>query len=93
MTTNAGQSAFRLNQHGRWIIYRLTAGDLFREEPDRQVSRLLLQKVTNSVVMPASEPGVAGWRWELLVGTARHAAPTMVPFTFAAAQTATIAKP
>ena len=85
-TTVAGETV-KIPEAGREILYRLAAGELRREIPAQNLSRLLLPKVKSSAMKTESRDGVTAWRWELELTPRRKDAHLPLLFTFAAAQT------
>jgi hypothetical protein len=71
----------------RTVVYRFEAGELHREIPAQNNSRLLLPKVKTSEMTTEARDGVTAWRWELAVTPRRNEARLPLLFTFEAAQT------
>jgi hypothetical protein len=70
----------------RMVVYRFTAGELRREIPSQNNSRLLLPKVKASEMTTEARGGAIAWRWELAVTPRRQEAHLPMLFTFEAAQ-------
>jgi Tfp pilus assembly protein FimT len=70
----------------RMVVYRFAAGELHREIPAQNNSRVLLPKVKTSEMTTEARDGVTAWRWELAVTPRRKEAPLPLLFTFEAAQ-------
>jgi len=68
------------------IIYRLAAGELWRENPAQNRSRLLFTKVKTSEMNAAARDGVTAWCWELELIPPRPERHFPLLFTFEAAQ-------
>lgn len=68
------------------IIYRLTDGELRREIPSQNLSRVVLEKVKASEMKTEPRAGVTAWRWELELTPRRKEAHFPLLFTFEAAQ-------
>ena len=85
-TTATGETV-KISEGGKEVLYRLANGELRREIPTQNFSRLLLPKVKSSAMKTESRDGVTAWRWELEVTPRRKDAHLPLVFTFAAAQT------
>jgi len=85
-TTTAGELV-TIPENGRKVLYRFDAGELRREIPAQNISRLLLPKVKASEMKTAARGGVTAWRWELTVAPRRKESNLPLMFTFEAAQT------
>lgn len=68
------------------IIYRLAAGELWRDVPAQNSSQLLFTKVKTSEMNAAAHDGVTAWCWELELIPPRHERHFPLLFTFEAAQ-------
>jgi hypothetical protein len=84
-TTSEGETA-RIPAGGKEILYRFTAGELRREVPAQNNSRLLLAKVKSSAMTTEVRDGVTAWRWELEATPQQKNAHFPLFFTFEAAQ-------
>ncbi len=84
-TTATGETV-KIPTSGKEIIYQLHDGELRREIPTQNSSRLLLEKVKTSEVKTVSRDGVSAWRWELELAPRRKEAHFPLLFTFEAAQ-------
>jgi len=71
----------------RTVVYRFESGELHREIPVQNNSRLVLPKVKTSEMTTTVSNGVTAWRWELAVTPRRNESPLPLLFTFEAAQT------
>ncbi len=85
-TTAAGE-VVRIPETNREIIYRFESGEMRREIPDSNNSRLLLTKVKSSRIETDVRGGVTAWRWELELVQRRKELNLPLRFTFEAAQT------
>ena len=85
-TTATGETV-RIPEGGKEVFYRFTGGELRREIPEQNNSRLLLAKVKASEMKPETRDNVTAWRWELEVTPRRKETHIPLLFTFAAAQT------
>ena len=83
-TTTTGETV-RIPKGNKMIVYHLETGELRREVPAQNDSRLLLTKVRVSEMRAAARDGVVAWRWEL-EATPRREANFPLLFTFEAAQ-------
>jgi hypothetical protein len=84
--TTATNEVVRIPETGREIIYRFESGELHREVPAVNDSRLLLPKVKFSRIETDVRGGVTGWRWELELVQRRKEMNLPLRFTFEAAQ-------
>jgi len=84
-TTAEGETV-KIPEGGKEIIYRFASGELLREIPAQNHSRLLLGKVKLSEVKSAARDGVTAWHWELELTPRRKEAQFPLRFTFQAAQ-------
>ena len=84
-TTPTGELV-KIPEGGKEILYRLAAGELRREIPAQNHSRVLLPKVKSSAMKTESRAGVTAWRWELEVTPRRKEPHLPLIFTFAAVQ-------
>ena len=82
-STPAGE-VVRIPQPGGVIIYRFASGELRREVPALNDSRLLLPKVKTSRMETDVRGGVTGWRWELEMAQRRKEMNLPMRFTFEA---------
>lgn len=66
------------------VCYRFAGGEVRREVPSRNQSRLLLAKVNSSEIKNDLRGGITAWRWELKLDSRKQ---TLLPllFTFEAA--------
>ena len=85
-TTAAGE-VVRIPEMGKEVVYRFEAGEVRREIPALQVSRVLLPKVAASTMQTETRGNVAAWHWELELTPRRQETALPLRFTFAAAQT------
>jgi len=85
--TTAGGETVRIPGNGSEILYRFESGELRREIPAQNISRLLLAKVKVSEMKTEARDGVAVWRWELEVTPRGKDTHFPLLFTFGAAQT------
>lgn len=85
MATATGEVA-RIPKTGGEIIYRFESGELRREVPAINNSRLLLSKVKSSQIETDIRGGVTGWRWELELVQRRKEMNLPLRFTFEAVQ-------
>lgn len=85
--TTATEEIVRIPEGEKEVIYRFTGGELRREIPSQNHSRLLLTKVKSSGMKTESRAGVTTWRWEVELVPRRKEAHLPLLFTFAAAQT------
>jgi hypothetical protein len=85
MATATGEVA-RIPETGREIIYRFESGELRRENPSANDSRLLLTRVKTSRIETDVRNGVTGWRWELELTDRRKETHLPLQFTFEAVQ-------
>jgi hypothetical protein len=69
------------------VVYRFADGQLFREIPAQNHSRVLLDRVKASEITSAARDGVDAWRWELEIQPRRKETHLPLLFTFEAAQT------
>lgn len=84
-TTAAGE-VVKIPEGGKDIIYRFIGGELRREIPAHNHSRVLLERVKVSEVKSAVRDGVSAWRWDLELQPRRKEAQFPLLFTFEAAQ-------
>jgi hypothetical protein len=84
--TKANGEVVRIPETGREIIYRFESGELRREVPAINDSRLLLPKVKTSRMETDVRSGVTGWRWELELVQRRKEMNLPLRFTFEAVQ-------
>jgi hypothetical protein len=84
-TTAAGE-VVRIPETGREIIYRFESGELRREIPAINDSRLLLPKVKTSRMETDVRGDVNGWRWELELVQRRKEMSLPLRFAFEAVQ-------
>lgn len=85
--TAAAEEIVRIPEGKKEVIYRFNGGELRREIPSQNQSRLLLAKVKSSEMKTESRAGVTAWRWEVELTPRRKEAHLPLLFTFAAAQT------
>jgi hypothetical protein len=85
-TTPAGE-VIRIPHGEKSIIYRFNGGELRREIPAQNHSRVLLERVKVSEVKSTVREGVSAWRWDLELQPRRKEAQFPLLFTFEAAQT------
>lgn len=85
-TTATGETV-RIPEGEREIIYRFESGELHREIPAQNISRLMLAKVKASEMKTDARDNVTAWRWEVELTPRRQEAYLPLLFTFAAAQT------
>ena len=71
---------------GKEIVYRFSGGELRREVPAQNSSRVVLERVKISEMKSAARDGVSAWRWELELQPRRKEAKLPLRFTFAVAQ-------
>ena len=86
IATTATGKVVRIPEAGREIIYRFESGELRREVPAMNDSRLLLPKVKTSRVETELRGDVTGWRWELELMQRRKEMNLPLRFTFEAVQ-------
>jgi hypothetical protein len=86
VTTTATGEVVRIPGTGREIIYRFEAGELRREIPAMNDSRLLLTKVKTARMETDVRGDVTGWRWELELTDRRKETHLPLRFTFEAVQ-------
>jgi hypothetical protein len=84
--TTADGATIEIPAREKKIIYRLAAGELRREIPSQNLSRLVLEKVKASDMKAESRDGVSAWRWELELTPRRKEAHFPLLFMFEAAQ-------
>jgi hypothetical protein len=82
-TTAAGEIV-KIPGHERDIVYRYAGGELCREIPSQNFSRVVLLKVKNSDMKAESRPYVSAWRWNLQLTPRRNEGPFPSLFTFEA---------
>jgi hypothetical protein len=87
VATTATGALVMIPEGERKILYRFAAGELRREIPAQNISRLLLPKVKVSEMKTEAREGVTAWRWEIAVTPRRKEASLPLLFTFEAAQT------
>ena len=85
--TSPIEGIVRIPEGEKEVVYRFNDGELRREIPSQNQSRLLLAKVKSSEMKSASRAGVTAWRWEVELTPRRKEAHLPLLFTFAAAQT------
>lgn len=66
------------------ILYRFESGELRREIPEKNNSRLLLAKVKTSQMLADERASVQAWRWELELNSRRKETHLPLLFTFEA---------
>jgi hypothetical protein len=86
VVTTATNEVVRIPETGREIIYRFESGELHRENPSANDSRLLLPTVKTSRMETDIRGGVTGWRWELELVQRRREMNLPLRFTFGAVQ-------
>jgi len=77
----------RIPEGGNEIVYRFAEGELRREVPAQNNSRLLLAKVKTSEIKAVARENVKAWRWEVELVPPRKMTRFPLQFTFEAAQT------
>jgi hypothetical protein len=85
-TMAAGQTV-KIPQDGKMIIYRFTGGELWRDIPAQNNSRLLLAKIKTSAMKTGARDNVTAWRWDVELTPRRKEPFIPLRFTFEAAQT------
>ena len=85
-STAAGETV-RIPETGGEILYRFADGELRRENPAKNNSRLLLAKVKTSDMKTAARENVMAWQWEVELVPPNKAGRFPLLFTFEAAQT------
>jgi hypothetical protein len=86
VTTTTTNELVSIPEAGREIIYRFESGELRRDIPAINDSRLLLAKVKTSRIETDIRGGVTGWRWELELVQRRKEMNLPLRFTFEAVQ-------
>ncbi len=86
LEANINNEIVKFSENGKEIIYRWTDGELRREIPAQNISRVLLPKVKMSAMTAEIRNGVTAWRWELEAIPRRKEAQLPLRFTFEAAQ-------
>jgi hypothetical protein len=76
----------RIPRHEKEIVYRFSDGELRREIPAQNYSRVLLPKVKTSGMKTTPRSGVTAWRWEMELTPRRKGARLPLLFTFEAVQ-------
>lgn len=76
----------RIPRNEKEIVYRFSDGELRREIPAQNHSRVLLAKVKTSEMKTTPRSDVTAWRWELELTPRRKEARLPLLFTFEAAQ-------
>jgi hypothetical protein len=84
-STEAGE-VVRIPRKEKEIVYRFSGGELRREIPAQNHSRVLLPKVKVSEMKTTPRSGVRAWRWELELTPRRKEARLPMLFTFETAQ-------
>jgi hypothetical protein len=69
------------------VVYHFESGEVRREIPALQTSRLVLPQVKSSHMTEDARDGVTAWRWELELAERRAQINVPLSFTFEAAQT------
>jgi hypothetical protein len=86
VTPTATGEVARIPEGNREIIYRFESGELHRENPSANESRLLLARITTSRIETDVRGDVTGWRWELELTDRRKETHLPLRFTFEAVQ-------
>ena len=84
-TTESGETV-KIPEGGQEVLYRFSGGELRREIPSQNHSRLLLVKVKASAMKTAARENVKAWRWEVELTAPRKENRFPLLFTFEAAQ-------
>ncbi len=84
---SAAGERMRIPGAQKGIVYRIEAGEMWRESAASPTPQLLLRKIKNSSVTPEARAGVTAWRWELELEVRRNESQLPLLFTFEAAQT------
>lgn len=85
-TSAAGETA-RIPETGGEVLYHFTGGELRRENPAQNNSRLLLARVKTSEMNTEARGDVTAWRWEVELTPRRQETRIPLLFIFEAAQT------
>lgn len=85
--TVKGEAMVKIPTGGSDVVYRFSDGELRREIPAQNSSRLLLEKVKVSEMTSAAQSNVTAWHWELELAPRRNETHFPLRFTFEAAQT------
>lgn len=81
---NAGGETVQMPQKGQTVVYRFANGQLCREIPAQNISRVLLTKIKNSDMQPDPRGNVSAWCWELELIQRRPQMHLPLAFTFEA---------
>ena len=84
--TTATGELVRIPEAAGAVIYRFEAGEVRREIPALNHSRLVLPKVKDSQMIADPRGSVSAWRWELELGERIRETHLPLQFTFEAAQ-------
>jgi hypothetical protein len=84
IATTATNEIIRIPENENEIIYRFESGELNREIPAQNSSRLLLAKVKTSQMKADDRDNVHAWRWELELKERRKENHLPLLFTFEA---------
>jgi hypothetical protein len=82
--TTVTNEIIRIPENGNEIVYRFEAGELRREIPAQNNSRLLLAKIKTSQMKTDERGSVHAWRWELELKERRKENHLPLLFTFEA---------
>jgi hypothetical protein len=86
VSSSASGEMVSIPQGDKEICYLLAGGELRREIPSQNLSRLVFEKVTSSGMSTELRGGVTAWRWELELPSYSKAARLPLRFTFEAVQ-------
>ncbi|HEV2693607.1 MAG TPA: prepilin-type N-terminal cleavage/methylation domain-containing protein [Verrucomicrobiae bacterium] len=84
-STETGETV-TIPENGKDVLYRFENGELRREIPAQNHSRLLLAKVKTSEMKAAARDNVRAWQWEVELTPPRAENRFPMLFTFEAAQ-------